>query len=511
MPEKRTAILIVIIVILLISLPYLYAFLMSDSGAQFGGFLINPIDGHSYLAKMELGLRGEWRFDLPYTAEKGNGAYLFLFYIFLGHVSRVLGISKLLVFHGTRLISAFVLLFSIFNFSRRTFEADKDISRAFVISVLGSGLGWIAVVSGSFTSDLWVAEAYPFLSMYTNPHFTLGLALMTFLLTPKNKISPLLATGLGLLLAVIQPFSVVIVVLVLFVERLIEVVQAREQIKSVLADQRTLVLIGFGLGGVSFLAYQYLAIFADPVLSAWNVQNVTPSPGWSDLLISFSPIIFLGLFGLRSAWSNPKTRKLVIWSVISLVLIAFPWNLQRRFLTGLYLPLAGLGIIGLKAISSKLSVKPSILFSMLIILVIPTNLIVILSGVSASATQDPTIYISAEEIELLTWINGETDPDDLVVTDQRIGLYIPSQTGRRVIYGHPFETIRAEEEQRFLDEFFNQQNDVSFYQDQAAARGMDYIHLSGSPTDSMKKWLEEYQIPEVYRYGDQVLFKIGQQ
>ena len=57
----------------------------------FGGFLLNPLDGNSYLAKMQQGASGSWRFTLPFTPEPGEGAYLFLFYLALGHLCRLTG------------------------------------------------------------------------------------------------------------------------------------------------------------------------------------------------------------------------------------------------------------------------------------------------------------------------------------------------------------------------------------------------------------------------------------
>ena len=56
-----------------------------------------------------------------------------------------------------------------------------------LIVILGSGLGWIAAFFQQSTSDLWVAEAYPFLSAYTNPHFPLAIALMLFLLILSER------------------------------------------------------------------------------------------------------------------------------------------------------------------------------------------------------------------------------------------------------------------------------------------------------------------------------------
>ena len=292
MPEKRTIILIISLVILLITIPYLYAFQQNDSEWQFGGFLINPVDGHSYLAKMEIGQRGSWIFRLPYTAEPGDGAYLFLFYIFLGHTARLIGAEKVIVFHAARVMSALILGLTIWNLIRKIFVDQEDRKMAALIIMFGSGLGWIAVLGGLFTSDFWVAEAYPFLSAYTNPHFTLGLAIMTWMLTPESNISWVISSIMGLVLAVIQPFAIVIVILVLAARVLIEIITKKNvDWKQIIKWPSLWSLVGIGLSGGVYLVYQYTAILTDPVLTIWNDQNLTPSPGFLDLAISFSPAL----------------------------------------------------------------------------------------------------------------------------------------------------------------------------------------------------------------------------
>lgn len=70
---------------LAVSLPYAWALAAGGDTHVFGGFLLNPIDGNSYLAKMMQGWSGAVTFTLPYTAEPGEGVILFVFYLFLGH------------------------------------------------------------------------------------------------------------------------------------------------------------------------------------------------------------------------------------------------------------------------------------------------------------------------------------------------------------------------------------------------------------------------------------------
>ncbi|MCX8025139.1 MAG: hypothetical protein N3A60_08045, partial [Thermanaerothrix sp.] len=56
-----------LLVLGLAGLPYILAALITPRERVFVGFLFNPIDGYSYLAKMYEGFQGEWLFRLPYT------------------------------------------------------------------------------------------------------------------------------------------------------------------------------------------------------------------------------------------------------------------------------------------------------------------------------------------------------------------------------------------------------------------------------------------------------------
>jgi len=177
---KRSHFLITLLVVVLaVTLPYLAAALLAGEEYSFIGFLLNPMDGISYVAKIRQGWAGAWRFSLPFTAQPGDGAYVYLFYLFLGHLSRWMGLPALWMFHLARVVGAVLLLCSLFAFYRLAFGSRPDLCRmAIWLTAIGSGMGWVALLFGARPSDFWVAEAYPFLSMFTNPHLPLGLALI---------------------------------------------------------------------------------------------------------------------------------------------------------------------------------------------------------------------------------------------------------------------------------------------------------------------------------------------
>src|SRR3990172_3360807 len=178
---------VVLMFILMITLPFLYAAQAGGIAYVFSGFLLNPIDGNSYLEKMYEGWKGDVKFTLPYTAEVSDGGYLFLLYIGLGHLARIMDVPRILVFHAARIIGSLVMIVSLHRFLRHTIVDRHVRLAAFSITVVGGGMGWLGLIFGLFTSDFWVAEAYPFLSSYVNPHFPLGLALLLYLFTfPKE-------------------------------------------------------------------------------------------------------------------------------------------------------------------------------------------------------------------------------------------------------------------------------------------------------------------------------------
>jgi hypothetical protein len=491
MPDKRFLGILILLVILIISLPYLIGFLASDNQAQFGGFLINPVDGHSYLSKILQGVRGEWKFKLPYTAEPGEGAYLFLFYLGLGHLGRLIQLPGIALFHITRVLSAIWLIWVMSKLFRALFPDTRAIKAGLILSVFGSGLGWIAILGGAFTSDFWVAEAYPFLSMYTNPHFVIGLGFIVYSLLPEIEERLLPSMFAGLMLAIIQPFAVVIVSLVKIISSIWTIIEERLKIKQLLSAKWFWATAGFGISGGSILIYQFWVINSDPILAQWNQQNITLRPEPLDLLISLSPCLILSAIGIVSAWKDRAGRTMVFWAGISLLLVFVPWSLQRRFLTGIYVPLVGLSIFGIQYLAANTQVKFRRWALLVLLLSIPTNLIVITSGLQAISERNPKIFLEGNLEEGLQWIEANSPETSLVLADAETGLYVPSQTGRRVIYGHPFETIQAEEEKALLAEIYGQKQSDQYYREMLDRREINYVLINAELAPDFNHWLEK--------------------
>ena len=316
---------------------------------------------------------------------------------------------------------------------------------------------------------------------------------------------------LGIALGLVQPFAVVIVILVLSIQAVIELLKTRDKATGRIEEPITIKkLLLFGVGGGFVLLYQYSSILADPVLSIWNQQNITESPDLVDLVISLSPCLMLAILGAVKGWKNQQGRLIIGWAAVSLILIFIPWNLQRRFLTGIYVPLAGLSVFGVEAIIEKTSIKFRTVTFILVCLILPTNIVVILSGIQAASSQDQKIYISSAISEGLDWIKGNSEQDAIVLASGNNGLFIPSMTGRKTVYGHPFETIDAEKEKIFVEKFFQGDLSAEMSQDKLDIKGVDYIFYEVDLTQDFSRRMRVMGNPLVFSNGKVEIYTVTQ-
>jgi hypothetical protein len=476
--EKWIAGVIIFIFLLAITIPYLCASNTSDAGRVFGGFLLNPIDGNSYLAKMHQGYERQWLFTLPYTKDPGEGVALNLYYLFLGHVSRTLGWSLIFTFHLARVVGAFLLALSLFHFLQSIFPEFQSRLIAFGLILFGSGLGWIAAGFGQFTSDFWVAEAYPFLASFANAHFPMGLALQMWLLTPlvggkqidwKQGVLTFFA---AILLSVIYPFGWVLAVSVSAVW-VWWIFWNRADWKQELARWAWILA-----GGIPYVLYSFWIVNSHPVLSKWNAQNLTPAPKLLDLIISFSPALIFVLVGMLLLFSKRETptygaQKLVTWLVVGLLIVFLPLSLQRRLISGLYVPVAAFGIFFVQKICTIPLKK--ILVPILIIFSLPTNLLIIAGEIKAINDKDPAVYLYRDESAAFSWLEQHAASGSLVMASPDTGLLIPAYSAARVLYGHPFETVEADKRLSQVESFFSGEMSAEGQVHLLEVEGVDYI------------------------------------
>ncbi len=500
--------LIILGVVLITTLPYFLAARASGNQYVFGGFLLNPLDGNSYLAKMYEGWRGDWLFTLPYSPEVSRGSTIYLFYLFLGHMARWFAIDLGMMYHIARIFGAVFLLLALYDFIKAVLPDEPLRRAAFLLAVLGSGLGWLALSAGVFAPDFWVAEGYPFLSFYSNPHFEVSLALLVWLIKPRPFLSEepngwkygayfSAATILGLL----APFGVVLALVIIGGDIFWQWREVSQKEITAWFSHRLLWVL---LGGSLPILYEVQVIRSDPILAAWNAQNLTPSPPIGQLMVGLSPALILSLIGILFALRRgmPTLRGLVIWVLAGLALMYLPWSLQRRFILGLFIPVAILGVYGLNYLVNFKPKRFVYGFILLMIFSLPTNLIVLLASRQGILTHDPMIYLSRDEANALDWISENTPEHALILASPGIGLFIPAHTGRRVFYGHPYETIHAEAAKNAVINFYESNGQVL---DDLGRSDIDYVFW-GPREQALGTKLDRPNLRPMYQSGEVIIY-----
>ncbi len=493
-----------LVILVLSCVSYTVAALAEPDGWQFAGIMVNPLDGHSYMAKMQQGVQGKWLFHLTYTPEPHNGAFIFTFYLALGHLAALTDLSKILVFHLARLLAGFGLLLMAFRFITRVTPQPSEQRLAFIFTFSAAGLGWLGVAFGAFPIDLWVPEAFVPYSLYANPHFPLAMMLMLIIFEQILQVSnssslpsaslpnsyAFIWSGLAAFaLAMILPFALLTVwaILVVFLGWCYVITRR-------LPWTQIWLTLGVAIFSAPVIFYQYWVSTTNPILAGWGAQNVTAAPKFLDFWLGYGVVGLLVIVGIAGIirgykiddnWDDanrptdtggtndlpsdlPRSRAtgewlVVIWAITTVVLVYFPFDLQRRLITGLHLPfciLAGLGLNRWLA-HSPIKLKARRLITMVAIAMGALGTLVVW-GLPLIGTLQPPVEASTtalffmrdEEIAAFEWLQAHVEPDQVILASPRVGMFVPGQTGARAFYGHPFETIDAKNKKAQVEAFY---------------------------------------------------------
>lgn len=235
-------------------------------------------------------------------------------------------------------------------------------------------------------------------------------------------------------------------------------------------------IILFVVGGLPTMIYQQWVVKTDPVFAIWNAQNVTKSPPLWDILLSFSPALIFAIIGIVNVVKHKNLngwQVIVSWLVAGIVLAYVPFNLQRRFLSGYYIPCGILAIYGLWSLFAMRKRKKYFLIIFLFSII--TNVFLLGSVFQAISSHDRAIYLTQDENSALEWIKTNTEPDAVILASPEMGNFIPAFTGRSVIYGHPYESINAERAKADVIKFISG-NDLSYEESEFLYNNsVDYI------------------------------------
>lgn len=476
-----------------------------DAGWRFTGFLFGVEDGHSYLAKMRQGARGDFAFRLPYTTEPHTGTPLiFLPYMITGWLAgRIIPEADaahtdalIVAFHVLRVVCAGLLLAALWRFTGAFIRAPRPRLVAFVIACVGGGLGWLVLMTGSTETlglppEFYIPEGFGLLPLYGLPHIALGRAALLWGLAAclipaggqgrQPDRSPLAVLRRPLAGLPARPIMtaaicwIVVGLCVPFYLAILYVVLTAWVIGVWVRDSITLrptataglwsafparLTVRVGLPAVLTLplfAYYALAFAGNPALVIWSAQNILQSPSPLVYGIGYAPLIALAAFGVRAAWRRAgrsgglRHMLLIAWPLIVPVLVYLPINVQRRMAEAVIVPLAILAAYGLERINRNWPIA-GLTFALCI-----STLLMLGSGMLAAGLAAPArpIFIPAGDAAALAWLHDHAPARAVVVSSHETGNLIPAYTHTRAYIGLGTETLAYEDKLQATDAFFS--------------------------------------------------------
>jgi hypothetical protein len=452
------------------AIPYVYAYLVQPPGHVFVGFFYLWDDATTYLAKMREGWEGAWAWQNRYTTESSPSAYLFMFWILLGHVAAVTGLPLIVVFHLARIAGAFALMAAGWLFICH-FIDDRS-ARRFALFFLAFGLGlgliiWALghpVVLGNQTEglDLRMPELSAFYSVLALPHFAwsgvfaaLGVALTLKAIQRGSLVLGLLAGLAWLGQASIHPQMPVLMAGAVGVALVLRPARPRGWAAAVLA---------FAIPA-PYILYSYLAFVGNPEVERWTFHSKNAvAPETVSLLLALAPQLILAAFAVPGALRR-RTREdvfLLAWLVLLAAILYLPnpaGDLRRRFFDAIYLPLVVLGARGMyEAIAPRLRslrARRLIPFSYVAVSAIGSAFLVL---APIAVAGQPQYLISANESNGLSWLASQ--PAGRVLCMPGVGLYVPAYSSDTVYVGHYDETFDYANKTRIAFQVLTGQADI---------------------------------------------------
>jgi hypothetical protein len=526
--ETLAAVGIAAVVIVISTVPYALGYLAAGPELEFGGFLIDLDDSYSYISAMQQSVADGWRYHVLYTPEDHPGAYLHTFYILLGKLSVLMGLSPIEMYHLCRLFCALALLLAAYLFLSLFLQTPRVRLAALCLIGFSSGLGWVVLLTGSTSLgglspvDFWLTDAYTFFTLFLFPHSAAAVALLLvfffmavrYIETPRLR--TLLLAGVSLIcLSVIHPFTVLLVGGVLAAYWTLLLLHRKKVPRREAAAFAVWVLMPAPL-----VVYYFSAFARDPVLANWSAQNILPSPPITFLLLGYGVLCPLALAGgVRTLQRSDERRTLLVaWVLAALILLYVPFSLQRRMVEGLHVPVCILATIGLFECLAPQVTKSgcisrvarwrgytnqgltSLFVFSVIVATFPSNLCLVAWSSASVLGHDSELFFQREEVEAIDWMGQNTASTDTILASYTVGRYVPARIGHRVFMGHFHETVRLHEKMRLAESFFQEETSDRDRRLLLADYGIQYVFYGPAEIQMGRFDPSEAQyLTEVYR------------
>lgn len=454
------------------NLPYLTGYWVQSDDLAYSGFFIFEQDGFSYLAKMRQGAEGNWMFHLPYTTEPHQGVLLFVLYLAVGRIARLVHLPLIAAYHLIRLIGSGLLVAAGARFVTSLAVTARWRLISWALILFAGGAGWLI---STFLDRQYVAfasvtpDAFVYSILYGPPHTIAALALLLWIILgvmqqlqapsgPAFRNRALLLTAAALLMSLARPEYMGVLLYVLGIHWLALSLSRRR-----LLFRSAAVLAGMALPGTLYALYVLYISRANPAMAAWTAQNPFYTPPLPNLLVGIGPLMTLSLLGIICGrwWEDERRLLLSLWVATLPLLLYLPLSLNRRLIGGAQFPLAlaaGYWVdqhllpwLGRTRWRGALASPAAVLLA---IILVSYPILFGLGAIGFVASRPGQLFLSSDEQAAFEWLAQEPDPA-IVLSSEQTGNRIPAFSNAIPVLGHAIETLHVEEKRIDVARFYS--------------------------------------------------------
>ncbi len=478
--EWRFVWVIIAIILIITSLPYVYGQLSSPPDKQYMGLMINVPDHAQYLSWWRA-FQGSLIIRNKLTPEPNQPLFFNLQWWVLAQVSRFTGLDYPLVYQAFRWIAGASFLWALYRLIA-LFLTDVPRRRtAFLLTAFSSGLGWVLVIlkytlgKGAlpFPQDIYIAEGNTFLCILGYPHFAFAATFITLSFefiwrswVYKRNRNIVIAGFLVLLLSWMHAYDLIIVYGITGTFGLL--LWIRDRTFPWKLFWGGVILVALSCSGA---VYSAILTKVDPlwkgILAQFTNAGVfTPSPLHLGILFGFPLLLaILTWIGLarRKQWQD-NNLFVMGWFLGGVVISYIPTVYQIHMLNSWQIPMMILASIGLHdfIIPAIQRWRPTFssqvsrwIMIACIAAVLPSNLYLWSWRFIDLHRHTYSYYLYRDEIAALEWLKHDTEPSDIVLASLTIGQYVPAISGNTSFLAHWAQTVDFFDKESRVNHFFD--------------------------------------------------------
>ncbi len=537
--EWKFVIWVVVAILVLTSIPYVFAAEIPHPGKQFMGFILNVSDHTQYLSWYK-GFESRVLISNKQTSEPNPEIFFNLLWWVMSRFGKLTGLDYRIVYQIFRWLSGAAFLSMAYTTAAFFFEDVFRRRFAFLITALGSGLGWGLVLlkyalnlsDVPYPLDLYVSEGNSFLCIMAYPHFMQAasfiLAILLLLLVGERRGQlrfAVFAGGIAFLLGWTHTYD-------LFLVWIIPV--AYGGVKFLLERKfphywfRAMLIVGLisSPGAIySFLLTRLNPIWEVVLAQFDNAGVFTPNLLHMLILMGFPLIFALAAMVIELVrWIRHQPDGFLrddaglfigVWFVVGWILTYLPADFQIHMINSWQVPIAILMTLFvtkyLLPLLNKLqwmAEKRWLVAVLAVVLVIPTNLYLFSWRFLDLSRLDYPYYLYQDEVAAMNWLEANAPEESVVFSAYDTGAYLPGISGRTAFLSHWAQTVDFYKKRDLAAEFYSSTTSNARRQQILEQNGVDYV-LYGPAEQALGKFDPEeikvlrlvFSSPEVSLYA----------